>query len=196
VRLRQLYCFFVIHHGRRQVLHFAATYNPTSLWVIQQLREAFPFDTAPRFIIFDRDSIFGSAVVGFITSMGTKPCRTAYRSPWQNPYAERWILGVRRELFDHVVIFGERHATRLAGEYIAYHHEDRCHLGLDKDTPDGRLVTPKPSPTAKVVALPRVVGLQPPVRVARRGLNGRVWKTGGLLGGWLQRASSSACCPR
>ena len=159
VRLRMLYCFFVIHHGRRRILHFGATYNPTSQWVIQQLREAFPFDAAPRFFIFDRDSIFSSAVVDFIKSMGTKPCRTAYRSPWQNPFAERWILGARRELFEHVVIFGERHAARLAGEYIAYHHEDRCHLGLDKDTPDERPVTSKPSPTSKIIALSRVGGL-------------------------------------
>jgi len=159
VRLRQLYCFFVIHHGRRHILLFAATYNPTSQWVIQQLREVFPFDAAPRYLIFDRDSIFSSAVVDFLKSMGTKPCRTAYRSPWQNAYAERWILGARRELFDHVIIFGARHATRLALEYIDYHHEDRCHLGLDKDTPNERPVTPRPSPTAKVVALPRVGGL-------------------------------------
>jgi len=98
-------------------------------------------------------------VVNFIKSMGTEPSRTAYRSPWQNPYAERRILGAKRELFDHVIIFGERHATRLAREYLAYHHEDRCHLGLDKDTPNERQVTPRPSPTAKAVALPRVGGL-------------------------------------
>ena len=159
VRLRQLYCFFVIHHGRRHILQFAATYNPTSQWVIQQLREAFPFDAAPRFLIFDRDSTFSAAVVDFIKSMGTSPCRTSYRSPWQNAYAERWVLGAKRELFDHVIIFGERHATCLARQYLAYHHEDRCHLGLDKDTPNERPVTPKPSPTAKVIAQPRVGGL-------------------------------------
>jgi hypothetical protein len=127
--------------------------------VVQQLREAFPFDTSPRFLIFDRDSILSAAVVAFIRSLGIKPCRTAYRSPWQNPYAERWILGARRELFDHVIIFGARHATGLAREYIAYHHKDRCHLGLNKDTPDNRPVMPKPSATAKVFALPRVGGL-------------------------------------
>ena len=127
--------------------------------MIQQLREAFPFDTAPRFIIFDREAIFSAAVRTFIKAMGTEPCRTSYRSPWQNAYAERWILGARRELFDHVIIFGARHAQRLAALYISYHHEDRRHLGLDKDTPDERPVTPKPSPTAKVVAMPRVGGL-------------------------------------
>ena len=73
--------------------------------------------------------------------------------------AERWIGGCKRELFDRVVVFGQRHAIRLACEYIAYHHEDRTHLGLDRDTPDKRPVTPRPSPTAKVIALPRVGGL-------------------------------------
>jgi len=81
--LRLLYCFFVIEHGRRRILHFNATYHPTSAWVIQQLREAFPFDTAPRHLILDRDSIFNAAVVEFTKAMGTKPLRISYRSPWQ-----------------------------------------------------------------------------------------------------------------
>ncbi len=88
-RFRVLYVFFVIDHGRRHILHFNATYNPTAQWVVQQLREAFPFDTAPKYLIFDRDSIFNKDVVRFIKSVGTKPSRTAYRSPWQNPVAER-----------------------------------------------------------------------------------------------------------
>jgi transposase InsO family protein len=159
VRLRVLYCFFVIKHGQRRVLHFNATFNPTSTWVIQQLREAFPFDTAPRHLIFDRDSIFSGAVVAFVKALGTKPCRTAFRSPWQNPVAERWIGSVRRELLDHVVVFGERHVVRLVRQYIAYYHADRTHLGLGKDAPAGRAVTPRLSGTAGVVALPRVGGL-------------------------------------
>ena len=127
--------------------------------MIQQLREAFPFEIAPTYLIFDRDSIFSRGVVGFVRSMGTKPCRTAYRSPWQNPVAERWIGGCRREIFDHVIVFNERHAVRLARTYIAYFHEDRTHLGLRKDTPSRRPVTPPPTPTAKVVAVSRVGGL-------------------------------------
>ena len=159
VRLRVLYCFFVIEHGRRHVLHFNATFGPTAAWVIQQLREAFPYDTGRRHLIFDRDAIFSRAVVEFVEAMGTKASRTAFRSPWQNPVAERWIGSCRRELFDHVVVLGQRHAVQLGREYIAYYHADRCHLGLDKDTPDHRAVTPRPSTTAKVVALPRVGGL-------------------------------------
>ena len=159
IRLRVLYCFFVIEHGRRRVLHFNATFNPTSAWVIQQLREAFPFDERPRHLIFDRDTTFGLAVVGFLEAIGTKPCRTSFMSPWQNPVAERWIGSCRRELLDHVVVFGRRHAVRLVREYIAYHHEDRTHMGIEKDTPQCRVVAPSPSSAAKVVALPRVGGL-------------------------------------
>ena len=157
--LRVLYVFFVIHHGRRRILHINATYHPTAQWVIQQLREAFPYDTAPRHLIFDHDSIFCPAVVHFIRSMGTKPCQTAYHSPWQNPVAERWIGSCRREMLDHVVVLGQLHLVRLLKSYLAYYHEDRCHLGLEKDTPEGRVVAPRPSPTARVAALPRVGGL-------------------------------------
>ncbi len=157
--LRVLYGFFIIHHGRRHILHFNATYHPTAEWVIQQLRDAFPYGTAPRYLIFDRDSIFSSAVVGFIKAMGIKPVRISYRSPWQNGTAERWIASCRRELLDHVVVLGERHLVRLVRPYICYYHEDRCHLGLSKDTPNARAITPRPSPAAKVVALPRVGGL-------------------------------------
>jgi len=100
--------------------------------------------------------------------MGTKACRTSYRSPWQNPVAERWIGSCRRELLDHVVVWrsqvtwaygsGQRHLVKLVRSYDTYHHEDRCHPGLDKDTPDGRTV--EPPKMGKVVALPRVGGLQ------------------------------------
>ena len=154
-----LYGFFVIEHGRRHIVHFNATFHPTSAWVMQQLREAFPYDTAPRYLVFDRDSIFSPAVIEFIRAMRTKPVRISYRSPWQNGTAERWIGNCRRELLEHVVVLGERHLVRLVRTYISYYHEERCHLGLGKDTPEERPITPRPSPTAKVVALPRVGGL-------------------------------------
>jgi transposase InsO family protein len=157
--LRLLYGFFVIEHGRRHIVHFNATFNPTAAWVIQQLREAFPYDTAPKYLIFDRDAIFSPAVVAFVRALGTDPVRTSYRSPWQNGTAERWIGSCRRELLEHVVVFGERHFVRLVRLYVDYYHEDRCHLGLDKDAPNSRPVRPRPSPEAKVVALPRVGGL-------------------------------------
>lgn len=159
VSLRLLFGFFVIGHGQRHIRHFTATYHPTSAWVIQQLREAFPDDTALRYVIFDRHSVFSAAVVEFIRSMGTRPVRTSFRSPWQNGTAERWIGSCRRELLDHVVVLGERHLVRLVRSYIDYYHEDRCHFGLAKDTPNSRPVSPRPSPSAQVVALPRVGGL-------------------------------------
>jgi hypothetical protein len=84
------------------------------------LRDAFPYDSAPRYLIFDRDSIFSAAVVGFINAMGTKSVRISYRSPWQNGTAERWILSCRLELLEHVVVFGERHLVRLMLSYISY----------------------------------------------------------------------------
>ncbi len=158
-RMRVLYGFFVIEHGRRRILHFNATYNPTAAWVVQQLREAFPYDTAPGYLIFDKDSIFNRAVVEFVKSMGTRPTRTAYFSPWQNPVAERWIGSCRRALLNHVVVLGQGHFARLVRRYLDYYHGDRCHLGLDKDAPLGRPVTPRPSHSAKVIALPRVGGL-------------------------------------
>jgi transposase InsO family protein len=157
--LNVLYGFFVIHHDRRRILHFNATYHPTAQWVMQQLREAFPFNSVPRHLIFDRDAIFCPAVVEFVKALGVKPRRIAYRSPWHNPVAERWIGSLRRELLDHVVVLSQQHLIRLVKSFIRYYHEDRCHLGLGRDTPEGRPVTPNPSPDAKVVALPRVGGL-------------------------------------
>jgi transposase InsO family protein len=156
---RLLYGFFVIGHGRRRIFHFNATLHPTAAWVVQQLREAFPENTAPRHLLFDHDAIFSAGVVAFVKAIGTEPVRSAYRSPWQNPVAERWIGSCRRELLDHVVVLGERHLVSMVRSYIAYYQHDRTHLGLVKDTPAGRPVTSKPSPTAKIVALPRVGGL-------------------------------------
>ena len=154
-----LHAFFVIDHGRRRTLHWSVTANPTAEWVIHQLREAFPHDTAPKYLIFDRDAKFSAAVVRIVRSFGTKPVRTAYRCLWQNPVAERQVGTLRRELLDHVVVLGERHLRRLLVSFVAHHHVDRCHLGLDRDSPAGRPASPRPSPTATVVSLPRVGGL-------------------------------------
>jgi len=158
VSLRLLYVLFIIEHGQRRVVHFNVTFHPTSAWVMQQLRESFPYDTASRYLIFDRDAIFNPAVVNVVRSMGMKPRRTAYRSPWQNGVAERWIGSCRRELLEHVVVFNRDHLVRLIRCYVSYYHEDRCHVGLAKDTPHQRSITRRPSSTAKVVALPRVGG--------------------------------------
>ena len=159
VTLRVLYGFFVIEHRRRHILHFNATFHPTAAWVTQQIREAFPYDTSPKYLLFDRDSIFNVDVVRFVKAIGTKPRHIAYRSPRQNPVAERWIGSCRRELLEYVVVLNDRHLIRLVRAYLEYYHQDRCHLGMEKDSPTGRQIERRPSATTKVVALTRVGGL-------------------------------------
>src|SRR5437016_9117543 len=93
-----LYCFFIIAHGRRRILHLNVTKHPTSLWVVQQLREAFPFESTPRFLIFDRDGKYGLEVPAAVRSLTITPIRTSFESPWQNGVAERWVESCRRDL--------------------------------------------------------------------------------------------------
>jgi transposase InsO family protein len=134
-----LYCLFVIGHGRRRVLHFSVTRHPTSTWIVQQLREAFPYQWAPSFLIFDRDAKYGLEVSIAVRSMAIQAIRTSFRSPWQNGIAERWVESCRRDLLDHVIAINECHLKRLLSEYVRYYHEDRTHLGLDKETPGDRM---------------------------------------------------------
>jgi putative transposase len=134
-----LYCFFVIGHDRRRILHVNVTKHPTSGWIIQQLREAFPFEATHKYLIFDRDQKFGFEVIAAVKATRIIPKRTSFRSPWQNGIAERWVESCRRDLLDHIVALNERHLKRLLSEYVRYHHEDRTHLGLEKGTPDGRI---------------------------------------------------------
>jgi putative transposase len=154
-----LHCFFVIDHDRRKILRFNVTRNPGALWIVQQMREAWPYATARKFLLFDRDSKFGHEVLSAATAMGTRPIRTAFRSPWQNGVAERWIGSCRRELLDHVIVVNERHLKRLVSEYLRYYHEDRTHLGLAKDTPAGRRVATRPLSGSKIRSFPRLGGL-------------------------------------
>ena len=137
---RVLYCFFVISHSRRKVLHFNATEHPTGPWIGQQLREAFPDDTAPRYLILDRDRKYEGEATEVLRSLSSELIRTAYQSPWQNGVAERWVGSCRRELLDHVIVVNEGRLRRLVREYLGYYHEDRIHDGLGKDTPDERPV--------------------------------------------------------
>ena len=113
VRFRLLYVWFAIDHGRRRILHFNVTENPTARWVIQQLRETFPIEPTHRFLVYDNDAIFSPAVTHAIKSFEIDPKRTAFRSPWQNGTAERVVGSVRRELLDHVVVLNEDHLRRL-----------------------------------------------------------------------------------
>jgi putative transposase len=156
---RVLYCFFVIEHGRRKILHFNVTQHPSADWVVQQLREAFPEAVPYRYAILDRDSTFDAEVIAFLNATGLEPKRTSVRAPWQNGTGERWIGSCRRELLDHVIALNEDHLRRLIGEYVRYHQQDRIHDSLNKDTPHGRAVEPKPAADATAMALPRLGGL-------------------------------------
>jgi putative transposase len=153
---RVLYGFFVISHDRRCILHFNVTRHPTSHWIVQQLREAFPFGSAPRFLILDRDAKYGLEVSTAVRSLKIEPVRTCFGSPWQNGAAERWIESCRRDLLDHVIAFNERHLKRLLSEYVRYYHEDRTHLGVGKGTPQCRSRT---MTSGRLVSHERVDGL-------------------------------------
>jgi putative transposase len=102
-----LYCFFIIAHDRRRVLHCNVTKHPTSAWVVQQLRKAFPYDSAPGYLIFDRGASFNEQVIDTVKSFGIQPKRTSFQSPWQNGVAERWVGNCRRDLLDHVIVVNE-----------------------------------------------------------------------------------------
>jgi transposase InsO family protein len=154
-----LYCFFVIAHDRRRILHFGVTRHPTSTWVSQQLREAFPYDPTAKYLIFDRAANFNDEVVSSIQSFGITPKRTSYRSTWQNGVAERFVGNCRRDLLDHVIVLNERHLKRLMTEYVRYYHDDRTHLGLAKQTPVGRTAAKDTAVESKVVCMPRLGGL-------------------------------------
>ena len=154
-----LYCFFVISHDRRRILHFSVTRHPTNAWGSQQLREAFPYGLTARYLIFDRATNFGEEVVSTIKSFSIEPKRTSFRSPWQNGVAERFVGSCRRDLLDHVIVLNERHLKRLMTEYVCYYHDDRTHLGLAKQTPAGRTAAKDTALESKVDCMPRLGGL-------------------------------------
>jgi putative transposase len=156
VAYRLLFVLVILAHQRRRIVHLAVTAHPTALWTAQQLREAFPEDAAPRYLIHDRDHAF-VALASTASGMGIQELRTAPRSPWQNGYAERVIGSIRRECLDHVIVVNETGLSRVLSRYLAYYHQSRTHLSLAKDTPQPRPVAP---PTlGQVVAIPQVGGL-------------------------------------
>ncbi len=152
-----LFAFVVLHHERRRIVHLGVTANPTAAWVAQQIREAFPWDTAPHHMIRDRDGVYGGVFRACVLAMGIEEVVTAPRSPWQNAFVERVIGSIRRECLDHVIVLNEWHLRRILASYLDYYHRSRTHLSLGKDAPDGRPV--QPAGAGKIVAFPQVGGL-------------------------------------
>jgi transposase InsO family protein len=160
VRFATLYVFIVLDHGRRRVIHFATTCSPSMNWVIQQLREAMPFGEQPRYMFRDNDAIYGNGVSAFLESCGIREVRTAYRNPWQNPYIERFIGTLRRELLDHVIILSQGHMEQLLREFIdEYYHVARPHQGLNGDPPIPQQKMAVISEPSKVRSIPVAGGL-------------------------------------
>lgn len=146
------YFFFIISYDRRRILHFNITRHPTSGWIVQQLREAFPYQSTPKFLLFDHDAKYGLEVPAAIRSMTIGCVRTCIRSPWQNG----WVGSCRRDLLDHVIALNDRHLKRLLADYVRYYHEDRTHMSLQKQTPGGRV---RSAARGRVVSRARLGGL-------------------------------------
>ena len=157
IRFQVLYVFLVLAHDRRRILHFNGTAHPTAEWTGQQLREAFPFVPLPRYLLRDRDAIFGNDFRKQVRDMGICEVLSAPRSPWQSAYVERMMGSIRREYLDHVIVFQENSLRRTLNSYFDYYHRSRTHLSLGKDSPEPRAI--QPPEMGSVLALPQVGGL-------------------------------------
>jgi putative transposase len=157
IRFQVLYVFLVLAHERRRILYFNVTAHPTAEWTAQQLRNAFPWDSAPRYLLRDRDRIFGDDFTRQVHDMGIEQVLCAPRSPWHRAYIERVIGTIRRECLDHVIIFNEAGLYRQVKSFAAYYHGSRTHLSLAKDSPERRPV--QPPELGRIVSIPQVGGL-------------------------------------
>jgi transposase InsO family protein len=138
ISFRLIYGLLIMGHGRRQILWIGVTAHPTAEWMANQVTEAYGWEQAPRYLIRDRDGIYGEIFTRRLRSMGIRDRPTSARSPWQNGYAERLIGSIRRECVDHIVVFGERHLRHVLLSYMNYYNETRTHLSLNKDAPSWR----------------------------------------------------------
>ena len=154
---RVLFVFVVLSHARRRVLQFQVTEHPSQAWTMQQMREALPWEPAPRYLLRDRDAIYGGDWVALTKGMGMQEVITAPRSPWQNPFVERLIGSIRRECLDHVIVWNRRSLCRILQSYLVYYQRSRTHLALAKDAPESRAVE-KPE-RGRIVAIAQVGGL-------------------------------------
>jgi transposase InsO family protein len=157
VTFRVLFVLVILAHERRRVVHFNVTEHPTAQWTAQQVVEAFPWDEAPRYLLRDRDCIYGAAFRQRVRRMGIEEVRIAPQSPWQNPYVERLIGSIRREVLNHVMVLNERHLQRILTSYFTYYHTWRPHRSLEMDAPVPRPV--HPPELGAVREVPEVGGL-------------------------------------
>ncbi|MBT3487208.1 MAG: transposase [Desulfobacula sp.] len=153
-----LYVFVILWHERRKVVHFNVTLNPTAQWTAQQIVDACPWDTKPKYLLRDRDGIYGKIFQKRIRNMGIEEVKTSPHSPWQNPYCERFIGSIRRSCLNHMIVLNEKHLKNILSEYFKYYHHDRTHLGLSKNTPFERQVQFEPK-NGILIFLLRVGGL-------------------------------------
>ena len=156
---RILFVLVILSHSRRKIVHFNVTTNPTVEWTAQQIVEAFPWDSAPKYLLRDRDSVYGAYFSNRLKNIGIKEVATAPRSPWQNPFVERLIGSIRRDCLDHVIVLSESHLKRILSSYFTYYHHDRTHYGLGKDTPVERSIQSMPAKAGKLIELSKVGGL-------------------------------------
>src|SRR5467141_4313662 len=156
-RLRVLFVLVVLAHYRRRVLNFNVTEHPSAAWPAQQIVDAFPDDSAPSYLLRDRDQVYGEQFRHRVKGMRIEEVLTAPHSPCRVPFAERLIGSIRRECLDHVLVLGESHLRRILACYFAYYHQARTHLSLDKDTPDGRPI--EPAGLGPIIPIPEVGGL-------------------------------------
>jgi putative transposase len=152
-----LFVFILLAHERRRIVHCTITEHPTAQWTSQHIVEAFLWESAPRYLLRDRDTIYSAACQLQVKNLGIEEVKIAPRSPWHNPYCERLIGSFRRDVLDHIVVRNARHLQRVLTAYISYYHHFRTHLSLDMDCPQPRAV--EPPEVGKVMALPEVGGL-------------------------------------
>jgi putative transposase len=157
IRFQVLYVFLGLAHDRRRIVHFNVTAHPTADWTSQQLRNAFPFEQFPRYLLRDRDAIFGHDFREEVRAIGIEEVLSTPRSPWQRAYVERIIGSIRRECLDHVIVFDESSLRLILISYVEHYHHSRTHLSFGKHAPEPRRVqAPEIGP---VVSLSQIGGL-------------------------------------
>src|SRR5262245_53833337 len=157
VTFRVLFCFIVLRHNRRRIVHFNITAHPAAFWTGQQVVQAFPENTAPRYLLRDQDSIYGVDFINRVQALGIKEVRAAAASLWQRAFVERLIGSIRRECLDHMIVLDQSHLRRILRSYFSYYHESRTHLSLKRNSPIPREV--EPPGRGRVISVPQVGGL-------------------------------------